>query len=71
MGGDAGVVLIEHFGIKPRNAGIAHMLQDGALITVRDMLPISDVFIGLTELVGKRTFVPMGIEVKANASAIL
>jgi hypothetical protein len=71
FGGDAGVVLFEHFSIEPCEAGIVHVLQDGGLIVVRDMLPISEVFTRLTELVGKRTFVPVRIEVEANASAVL
>jgi hypothetical protein len=70
FGGDAGVVLFECFRVKPREAGIVHMLQDGGLVVVRDMLLISKVFTRLTELVGKRTFVPVGIEVEANARAV-
>ena len=35
------------------------------------MLPISEMFTSLAELMGKGAFIPMGVEIVANSSAVL
>ena len=69
--GDAGVVLFERFSVQPREASLVHVLQNGELVIIWDVLPISEMFTSLTKLMGKRTFMPLGIEIVANSSAIL
>jgi hypothetical protein len=43
FGGDPDLVLFEHFGVKPRGAGVVHVLQDIELVVVRDFLPVGGV----------------------------
>jgi len=47
------------------------VLQNGELVNVWDLLPISEVFSSLAELVGKGAFIPMGVEIMENSRAVL
>ena len=47
------------------------MLQNGDLVIIWDVLPISEVFSNLAELVGKLAFIPMGVEIMANSCTVL
>jgi hypothetical protein len=64
-------LLFKRFRIQPCRASLVHALQNGELIIIWDVLPISEMFTSLTKLVGKGTFMPLGIEIMANSSAIL
>jgi hypothetical protein len=47
------------------------VLQNGQLVIIWDVLPISEMFTSLAELMGKGAFIPMGVEFMANSSTIL
>jgi len=47
------------------------VLQNGELVIIWDVLPISEVFSSLAELVEKGAFIPMGVEIMANSHAVL